>query len=293
MRRTKSTMESPDYILSSDWHLRDSQPICRTDDFEEAQWKAVDFVSELQKKYDCPVLHAGDLYHHWKPSPYLLAKTIQHLPQQFYSIYGNHDLPQHAIELLNKCGIYVLQQAGILKTNFPSKEVELCHFHQTPKQDFADILVWHIMTYQGKEPWPGCTDPKAAKLLMKNPSYKLILTGDNHMSFVEEYEGRHLVNPGSLTRQTAKQIDFKPSVYLYFEKSNTIERVFIPILKGVISREHIEEEESRDARIEAFISTLSTDWKIGFDFKENLKNFAKKNEVKKSTMELILNAIES
>ena len=58
--------------------------------------------SDLQQKYDCPVYHAGDLFDYWKPSPALLAKTMEHLPKDFYTAYGNHDLPQHNIELAYK-----------------------------------------------------------------------------------------------------------------------------------------------------------------------------------------------
>ncbi|KKL99820.1 hypothetical protein LCGC14_1810530, partial [marine sediment metagenome] len=85
----------PDLILTSDWHLREDTPICRTDDFWSAQWNKVDQVMALQSKYDCPILHAGDLFHHWKPSPYLLSETIDHLQgSRFYTVYGQHDLPQ-------------------------------------------------------------------------------------------------------------------------------------------------------------------------------------------------------
>jgi len=293
MQRTNLMKEeTPDAILTADWHLRETQPVCRLDDFWEAQWKAVGFVSTLQKKYDCDVWHGGDLFHHWKPSPNLLSVTIKNLPKKFRSIYGNHDLPQHSMELVEKSGMYNLYVAGvlaILKGGHCDTILEEVSFEIKGRK----VAVWHIMNYQGKEPWPGCTSPKASTLLRKYPQFDLILTGDNHQSFVEEHEGKLLVNPGSLTRQSAKQIDFQPSIYLYYARTNTVKQVFIPIEGEVISREHIEEIEKRDARIDAFISTLDKDWKIGFDFKENLKVFEQTNTVKKSIMDIIYNAIES
>ena len=101
-------MKNPTAILTGDWHLREDSPTCRTDDFWTTQWEKVDFVSDLQKKYNCQVIHSGDLFNHWKPSPYLLNKTMRHIPKEFYTVYGNHDLPQHNIELADKCGINVL-----------------------------------------------------------------------------------------------------------------------------------------------------------------------------------------
>ena len=117
MKRTLTKVKPPSTILASDFHLREDHPVCRTDDFWQAQWKKVDFVSELQEKYDCPVLHAGDLFDFWKPSPYLLTETIKHLPNKFFTVYGQHDLPQHNLKLAYKCGINTLAEAGKLKTD--------------------------------------------------------------------------------------------------------------------------------------------------------------------------------
>ena len=104
-----------DAILTSDWHLREDTPICRTDNYWEVQWKKVDYISKLQKQYNCLVLHAGDLFDHWKPSPRLLREIILHIPDTFFTVYGQHDLPQHSLELTNKCGINVLQAANKLR----------------------------------------------------------------------------------------------------------------------------------------------------------------------------------
>ena len=82
----------------SDPHLRDSIPTCREEEeFQEAQWNKMDFIKALQVKHDCVVLCGGDFFHHWKASPWLLSKTIEHLPARFHTIYGQHDLPQHNI----------------------------------------------------------------------------------------------------------------------------------------------------------------------------------------------------
>ena len=113
MKRTKLN-KIPTAILTSDWHLREDTPICRTDDYWNAQWKKVNFISKLQEKYDCPVIHAGDLFDKWKPSPWLLSTTISILPKKFYTIFGQHDLPQHSLDLEHKSGINTLRQAKSL-----------------------------------------------------------------------------------------------------------------------------------------------------------------------------------
>jgi hypothetical protein len=155
-----------------------------------------------------------------------------------------------------------------------------------------DILIWHIMTYQGKRPWAGCTDPLAAGLLRKYPQYDLILTGHNHKPFTEEYNGRHLVNPGSLTRQDADQVDQIPSIYLWFASDNTVQRVELPHEKDVISREHLDKVSQRDNRIDAFISKLDSDWDIGTSFEQNLEECFKANQTRDSVKQIIYKSIE-
>lgn len=288
--KTENILEQPSLIICSDIHLREDVPVCRTDDFWEAQWRKLDFISELQRKYNCSVIHGGDLFHHWKPSPFLISKAIEHLPYDFWTIYGQHDLPQHNLEMAYKCGINTLVKAGKLQL------LNGCHFGQEPERAsllYSDtkILVWHTYNYQGKEPWPGCEALTSSKLLKKHPEYDLIITGDNHQSFVEEYNGRILINPGSMMRTTADQIDFKPCVYLYFHKSNTVKKVYLPIEPDVITRDHIERIEERNNRLESFISRLNTDWEAEVGFEENVIRLLKENNIKESVKEIVNRAV--
>ena len=233
-------------ILTSDWHLREDVPTCFTGDWHQEQWKAIERIRDLQQTYKCPVIHAGDLFHHWKPSPALLSQALWFLPEEFFTIYGQHDLPQHNWELRSKSGLHTLEVADRVKV------LDGCHYGQEPKEhariDFPttgkSILVWHHLTYISK-PFPGASGGMAEGILRKYPQYDLIVTGDNHQSFSVEYKGRLLVNPGNITRQTADQADFQPRVALWYAETNTIEWVNLPKQEGVISREHIEIKEER------------------------------------------------
>lgn len=285
-------VKQADAILTGDWHLQETVPIARKDKdtFYEKQFEKLSFIYNLQKQHDCPILLSGDLFNIWKPSPMLLSKTMEHLPKEIYTIYGNHDLPQHNLDLAYKCGIRVLERANKLSV-LPDT-----HWNQKPESALVlnnkTIMVWHVMTYQGKKPWPDCKDPKGATLLRKYPKIDLILTGHNHKPFVEKHEGRLLVNPGSIFRLSADQINHKPRVYLWYADTNTVEPVYLPIEKNVISREHIEVKEERDNRIDAFVSGLDTDWKAKMSFEDNIEKFRKKNKIKKSIMKIVYEAIE-
>lgn len=292
-----TTLKKPYAILCADIHLREDQPACRTDDFQAAQWKKMEFIKSMANKYDCRIIHSGDMFHHWKPSPALLSKTIKHLPDNpahFLTVYGNHDLPQHNIELANKSGVHTLETAGKLEVLSKYSSIKGCHWLQTPALlAFCDILVWHVMTFQkGEEPYPGCTDASATKLLKKYPQPKLIVTGDNHKTFTAKVDDRILINPGSMTRQTANQIDHEPCVFFYYKEDNTFEKVYLPFDTGVVSRQHLEIKEEHDKRLEAFISSLSDcDIKEELSFKDRILRYCKENNTDKNIVDIIINSI--
>ena len=154
------------------------------------------------------------------------------------------------------------------------------------------VAVQHIMTYQGAAPFPGCTAPTGAKLLRKNIQIDLLLTGDNHKPFVEYNANQILVNPGSLFRTTASQIDFKPRVYLWYSGSNTVQPIFVPIKKDAVSRDHLEIEEQRNERLEAFIGTLNEDYAVGRSFEQNLISFFDVNKTSDKIVSITLKCIE-
>lgn len=288
MKRTKQPTKAT-AILTADWHLREDTPLCRADNYWEAQWKKVQFVSELQEKHDCPVLHAGDLFNHWKPSPYLLSKTIRNIPNDFWTVYGNHDLPQNSLDMKERSGVDTLLTSKVIRlldgVHWGQEEILL-------SDSILNILVWHTMTYQGKEPWPGCPDPNSRQLLRKYKEPVLILTGHNHVPFVEEYQGRILVNPGALMRMSADQGDFKPRVYLWYQATNTAQPVYLPIEENVISRQHIEQVKQKDERITAFVEKLNTDWTTEVSFRKNLENFLSSNSISANVESIIWQSLE-
>ena len=163
-----------------------------------------------------------------------------------------------------------------------------------PSQALLGAMFFMVYDAKWKNelPFPGCKEPKAISVLKKYPWANLIICGDNHKTFVEEYQGRYLVNPGSMTRQKSDQVDHKPCVFLWSAKNNELEQVFLPIEKNVITREHIEKDEARDERIQAFIEKLTDDSITDVNFQDNLKQFLSQNPLKKSVVNYIYKALE-
>src|SRR5690606_33393533 len=116
------------------------------------------------------------------------------------------------------------------------------------------VGVWHHFVWDGKElPWPDCNEVTARQVLKTNPEFDLIVTGDYHKPFTYQYKGRLLVNCGCLTRQAADYVNHRPRVWLWDEETNTVKVKFLDIELGVVSRAHIEVQEERNKRLDAFI----------------------------------------
>ena len=285
---------NPDAILTADWHLRETVPICRTDNFVDTQWIKVDFVNKLQQKYMCPILHAGDLFENWKPSPYLLSMVLERLPDNFHTIYGNHDLPRKNLAEKERSGVFTLYSAGFLNI------LNVVHWDEVPNKiasiKIKDryVLLWHTMVYKGKEPYPNAPNPVRPflKKLIDEYAFDLVVTGHNHDTFTEEYDGALLVNPGSILRAEANELDYKPSVYLWYADDNRVERVYIPIEKDVVSREHIEIVKRNEANLEAYIERLNMDWSPEILFEKNMETFLSVNDIRTAVKNNIWEALE-
>lgn len=305
-RAQKKELPKINALLTSDWHARETSPICRTDNYIETLIRKMEFVKQLSSVEQVPVYHAGDLFDHWKPSPYLISLVYQHVPPMFLSVFGQHDLPQHNPDLSYKSGLGMLMNAHRIQcpegwaswnqepgeapdwTFCVSDDDSLIEFRLPRK-----IMVMHRFVWRGKLPWPGCTAPTAREVLEQYPEYDLIVTGDNHKPFIERLDGRILVNPGSLMRMTADQEDFEPRIYAWNAELNDVYPIYIPIEKGVISREHIDNKEERDARIQAFVEKLvSEDWGSDISLEGGLERFITENSIPSSISEIIYRAID-
>jgi hypothetical protein len=153
------------------------------------------------------------------------------------------------------------------------------------------------MVWIKDSPYPGAPgDGEAYKVLRKyGKNVELILTGDNHQSFIATGENCILVNPGNITRQTAAQVDFNPCVYLWdAEMSGDTKPVYLPIKKGVVSREHIQHKQEQDARISAFVERLDSGEMDSVNFETNLAQFFEinKGKIRQSVVDIINKSLE-
>lgn len=306
MRRTTKTIRGPaSAILTADLHLEESTPVSRTDDYQAAQLRKLEFLQALRDRNGgCPILCAGDILNKWKSSPWLMTQAYLHLPSNLITIPGNHELPMHSMAEYQKSGLYLLEQIlesftvlkgqGVHRNGLDIYGIPFgCLDEFEPdtqplkSPEYRKILLLHELVWEERAPsWAGRYS--ARDILDKFGDYfDLIVSGDNHESFVVEGESCLLVNPGSMMRIRADQADFRPRCFLYYAETNEAISVEFPIDEGVHNREHLDRKKEHDERIAAYIERMRSNWKGGLSFKENLQAFFTANDTPKKVRELI------
>lgn len=307
-------MKKADAILCSDIHLRDTQPECRTDDFNETQIEKLVWLSGLQKVHNCPVLDAGDIFHKWKPSPELLSNAITYMPDQMITVAGNHDLPQHNIHEIHRSGLYTLKVAGkltILSNNTASAKErnwrvfglpwESC-FDETEQKvmnaypQFRKVLIIHTLVYKDATTLPFWANKKydftAKQLLQKYPGFDLIISGHNHQTFTYEHKGRLLVNPGSLTRQSIAEMENRSCVFLWYAEENKLEKVYVPIEEDITKETKAVEALKKEKRLTSFVKSLKDQKDLKLSFPGNMTQYLGENKISKPIKTYIREAME-
>ena len=287
----KKTNFNATLILCADLHLREDQPECRTDDYFKAQHEKIKWLYNLKAEKGNPgvILCAGDIFHKAKVSKRFEIFCMKELPQM-YCIPGNHDLPSHSINEIENSSIGILEGAGeieIFKTpldtiyKFESYGMKIGMIHSLLHRD-------NPVKVEGK-----IISTKAIKILKDNPDCDIILSGDNHQTFIEEWEGRFLFNPGSMMRMTAAQIEHEPCVILFDAKTKDYKYECFPFVGGEVSRNHIEKKEKHDERMSRFVENMNTDFSMDIDFVKNIELFTKKNKQRKPVQEELFSIIET
>ena len=301
-----------DLVLLSDPHIRSDVPRCRNEEeFHPSMLAKLEFIKDLCNKHKCPLICTGDIGHHpaksW--SIWLIERVIsifKDIDCGVYAVPGQHDLPNHNIEDIRDSAFGILMQAGVIHQLSYIEPVEVGNnillygfpfgsefVNLKTYKNHRNVAVIHKMIIQDKELWPGQTDPKA-NLLLKKHNYDLIVSGDNHQAFTEEYKGKLLVNCGSMMRQRSDQIDFQPRVYLWNAEKNSVKIEYLPIDKAAVSSDFVKTKKEENDRMEALVSSLKDDTKAyeaGLDFEKNTELHVTMNKVSPSVMSKIEEAI--
>lgn len=199
------------------------------------------------------------------------------------SVPGQHDMRYHTSNLSNtpygviKSGIGMRMAYDIPLLSGRTNVYGSGWGKPVPKiqdKDKLNILITHRMIVADKL-WAGQEDYEVAGTFLRRYGYDLVVSGDNHTSFLHRWKDRILINCGSLMRSRIDQARHRPSVFIYDTDSREIEEVFIPIepFDKVVDFEEVEKEEKENLRLNELRDVLKKKTKIkGLDYRKRVFN---------------------
>jgi DNA repair exonuclease SbcCD nuclease subunit len=277
------------------------------------------FILSFCDKHNIKVLiQPGDFFESVLAPIHIIRKAAYLLKShnvKVYVVYGQHDLRYHANDT-NNVPLRLFEDFNLVTRLNPDQGIVLSP--QTEKKRVVawgsswneddpkglrpkDVNIWatHRMVIDNEKLWDGMKDYTLAKHLLKTTPFDLIITGDNHRSFMTNYGFRYLVNCGSLGRTNIDQAAHIPHFVVYDTASKKMAKVRVPTKppKEVLKIEEVKERKRKEAELAQLIEGMELVTKVQkrINYKEMVFGTLKKiNDLASShMMEKIFMAAES
>lgn len=261
-------------VACSDVHFWPTPPVARSvePDWLGAQARPLDEIKALQKIHHCPVVIAGDIFHHYDPAPELVNWLLDNLPDDCYAVAGNHDLVNNRLADLHKTAYGTLVRAGRL-THLErlqpvylrgltlwgfswGEEVVPC-----PSGDVTPfgihVAVVHKYVWREGSTFPGAKAGAHVSALYKElRGYHAAVIGDNHAGFLADNQTPVIFNGGTLMRRRQDERDYKPAVGL-LHADGTMTRYLLDCSQDVfLEPTEKQQREHPAADFDAFLAGL-------------------------------------
>lgn len=302
-------------VLISDIHARFLAPENRSDNsfFEDVVLNKLDQVFMIAQKHKCQaILQAGDLFDAPDPSRYVIGRLIRLFRGYnilMYSVLGQHDMIYRNWSNINRTATYLMESAGVVKIvgldgpilPFDETEPDVAVHGLSFEQDFnlsspiegkLNILIAHASV--GDKPlFPGHELPSPREFIKKHKGYDVILLGDYHFPFQDEFMKCQVFNTGVLVRKKTDEKEQKPNVIIYDTATRTAETVYLDF-KPWPEVFHISEKTTAqdESKLQEFVDAIRGEKRTAVGFTQNLSIYYKKNEVSKGAKSRIAGAME-
>jgi len=229
-------------LACGDLHVRETTPSMRTEKnfFEEVVEPKIVWVVDKANEHEATICIAGDIFDNAHPRYYIANRISQLLRKAKYGIFavpGQHDMNYHS-QLLMDTPYQSLIESGVIQNihgtvgSINDIMATGAGFGIDPMDLHADILLVHACITENNPPFFLEEALAANDYLDKYLNWKIIISGDYHVSHVTEYDGRILVNCGPMFRKDKTQINQKPRVFLINVDDNSYQSLYIPIRPG-------------------------------------------------------------
>lgn len=309
------------FLLSGDWHLTDNPPEKYQGDFWKDLNETVDFILKIFVDLKCDyICQPGDMFNHFRQSDFVKQhfidkfRKIQKKSPLILTVLGQHDQRWHSTIDIKNIPSAVIESSGVSQVLHATDSLPFSIYDSETDQTFViygcgfkeedklnplvkgdfNILLTHRLVLESIDQEWQSKKAVTAKALLSSNNFDLIVSGDNHKAFDCEYDGKTLVNCGSLMRTRIDQEDHVPRIYVFDSKEMFIERIDIPVrnFRTIfdVATERAEQEKSDE--LKAFVTTVGENTKfVGMDFKKNLDEVAEKPELHPITSQMIKETI--
>jgi len=218
----------------SDLHLSLTAPAARAAEpnWLDAQARPFAEFQKIRSDYGCPpVFCCGDIFDKWNAPPELINWAVHHLPDM-YAIPGQHDLPFHNMDLIEKSAFWTLIQTGTItpfptQTNgilfdrqglvvlgFPFGEEVRPQKREDNKEWIRVALTHQFLWGSERHAYPGA--PESGRVI-RHPEFAnwdFVFAGDNHCGFFSNSTSHgKVVNCGCFQRRSIKEQHYFPQVH--------------------------------------------------------------------------------
>jgi len=289
-------------IFVSDVHLSHKAPSLRVDEpdwygaMDMALRELYHFQKELGKP---PIIYAGDIFDHWKSPPELINFALQTLPPGF-AIPGQHDLPNHSYEEIEKSAYWTLVEGGVIKTIEPGVPAitERLTLHGFPwgylptpchRDSMASrhIAVIHEYCWTGKHKYLTAP-PENEASSFDLTGYDYAVFGDNHIGFVQG----NICNTGGFMRRHKPDMNREPFVGVLDSKLG-IRRHLLTTCDDIYSLTDDDVEETGVVDLGEFTDgLLALRNSKELDFSTLIRRYCREHEISSLVDNVIQSAIE-
>ena len=293
-------------VLCSDVHLSHKPPVFRSNepDWYEAMDRSLEQLRWLQNYFSAPVVIAGDLFHKWNAPAELINFAMRALPDVVYAIPGQHDLPNHDLESIDRSAYWTLVAAGRIHNLTPGTlavhddGLAMYGFPwgvplKPPAISESDgilLAVVHRFLWKRGYGYEGADERylvSATKGLLNG--YHAAVFGDNHQGFLAP--AIDTINTGTLMRRAANEINYSPQVGLLLDDG-----VILRMELDVREDKHIDLQQALEMvettiDMTEFVGALAGLYSDALDFGNAVERFLTQNGIADRVRTRVMEAI--
>lgn len=247
-----------------------------------------------------PILCAGDIFDRWNATPELINFALKHLPDGMICVPGQHDLPNHRLDLMHRSGYGVLAQTGkivditdgvdwgvdIMSVTGFGWEQPIKPFTGETKKQIKVALIHKYMWSMPGTGYPGAPEEARLSAFKKQlRGYDIAVVGDNHTYFTDLAGECRVFNCGGFIRRKSDELDRRPCVGLLYD--NGLVKAHLLDTSADKFHQDAKKREEAPVNMKEFLDSLEGLGEQGLDFREAVRQHLQSGDLKKPVRQLI------